>query len=42
MNYNIKLGNNVKVGANAVVNKTFDEDNIIIAGIPAIIVNHIK
>ncbi|MDR3063298.1 MAG: hypothetical protein LBU40_04055 [Methanobrevibacter sp.] len=37
----ITIGNNVKIGANAVVNKSFTEDNIIIAGIPAKIVNHI-
>jgi serine O-acetyltransferase len=37
----VVLGNNVKIGANAVVNKNFDEDNIIIAGVPARIVRHI-
>ena len=31
----IIIGNNVKIGANAVVNKDFPEDNILIAGIPA-------
>lgn len=31
----IKIGNNIAIGANAVVNKTFKEDNIAIAGIPA-------
>lgn len=31
----IKIGNNVAIGANAVVNKSFEEDNISIAGIPA-------
>jgi len=31
----IKLGNNVKIGANSVVNKSFEEDNIIVAGAPA-------
>lgn len=36
----IKIGNNVKVGANAVVNKSF-EDNVIIAGIPAVVVKKI-
>lgn len=30
----IRIGNNVKIGANAVVNKSFS-DNVIIAGIPA-------
>ena len=34
----IKIGNNVSIGANAVVNKSFDEDNIVLAGIPAKIV----
>lgn len=38
----IKLGNNVIVGANAVVNKSFDEDNIVLAGVPAKIVKRIK
>lgn len=31
----IKLGNNIAIGANSVVNKSFEEDNITIAGIPA-------
>lgn len=31
----IKLGNSICIGANAVVNKSFLEDNITIAGIPA-------
>ena len=31
----IKIGNNVAIGANAVVNKSFEEDNISIAGVPA-------
>lgn len=31
----IKIGNNVSIGANAVVNKSFDEDNIILVGVPA-------
>ena len=31
----ICLGKNIAVGANAVVNKTFEEGNITIAGIPA-------
>ncbi|PTQ99334.1 serine O-acetyltransferase [Mucilaginibacter yixingensis] len=38
----IKLGNNVQIGANAVVNKSFEEDNIVLAGIPAKIVKHIE
>ena len=31
----IKIGNNVAIGANAVVNKSFENDNITIAGVPA-------
>lgn len=31
----IRLANNIAVGANAVVNKTFNEENVAIAGIPA-------
>lgn len=34
----IVIGNHVTIGANAVVNKSFEEDNITIAGIPAKIV----
>ncbi len=34
----IKIGNNVTIGANATVNKSFDQDNITIAGTPARIV----
>ena len=34
----ICIGNNVKIGANTVVNKSFNEDNITIAGIPGEIV----
>jgi len=37
----IKLGNNVQIGANAVVNKSFDEDNIVLAGVPARIVKRL-
>ena len=36
----IKIGNNVAIGANAVVNKSFG-DNITIAGVPAKVVNNI-
>lgn len=32
---NIEVANNIAIGANAVVNKTFNEDNIMIAGNPA-------
>jgi serine O-acetyltransferase len=31
----ITLGNNIRIGANAVVNKTFSDDNILLVGIPA-------
>ena len=31
----IRIGNNVAIGANSTVNKTFDENNILIAGSPA-------
>ena len=31
----VRLGNNIIVGANAVVVKSFDEDNITLAGVPA-------
>jgi serine O-acetyltransferase len=34
----IEIGNNVMIGANSVVNKSFKEDNIVIAGAPARIV----
>ena len=36
----IHLGNEVAVGAGAVVTKSFDEDHITIAGVPAKIVSH--
>lgn len=32
----IVIGNNVVIGANAVVNRSFEENNIVIAGIPAV------
>lgn len=31
----IRIANNIAIGANSVVNKSFTEDNIVIAGIPA-------
>lgn len=31
----IRLGNNTKIGANAVVNKSFVQDNLVLVGIPA-------
>lgn len=39
---NVKIGNNVTIAAGAVVNKSFSEDNILLAGIPAEIVKHYK
>lgn len=36
---NIKLGNNVAVGAGAVVVNTFDEDNITLGGVPAKVIS---
>jgi len=38
---NISLGNNVSIGANSVVNKSFDND-CIIAGVPARVISDIK
>jgi acetyltransferase-like isoleucine patch superfamily enzyme len=38
---NIKLGNHVVVGANAVVTKSFLQNDIVIAGIPAQIVKRL-
>lgn len=38
----IRLGNNIKIGANAVINKSFEEDNIVLAGVPAKIVKRIE
>jgi maltose O-acetyltransferase len=35
----VSIGNNVVVGANAVVTKSFP-DNVVIAGVPAIIIRH--
>lgn len=32
---NITIANNIAIGANAVVNKSFDQENIVIGGIPA-------
>lgn len=31
----VRLGNNVRIGANSVVTKSFDEDDIVLVGIPA-------
>ena len=38
----IKLGNNVTIGAGAVVNKSFPEDNIVLAGVPAQIIKRLN
>ena len=35
MTSTLRLGNGISVGANSVVNKTFNKDNIMIAGMPA-------
>ena len=37
----VKLGNNTIVGANSLVSKSIKEDNVIVAGNPAIIVKNI-
>lgn len=37
---NIRLGNNIAIGAGAVVTKTFSEDNIVLVGVPAKIINY--
>ncbi|WP_418554586.1 hypothetical protein [Longibaculum muris] len=34
----VELGDNVKIGANSVVNKSFKENDIVIAGVPAKII----
>ena len=35
----ITIGKNVMIGANAVVNKNFNEDSVVIAGVPAKIIH---
>lgn len=35
----IRISNNVTIGANAVVNKSFEKDNITLDGVPVHIVN---
>lgn len=37
INKPIKLGNNVQICSNSVVNKSMTEDNIVLAGMPAVI-----
>lgn len=32
---NVRIANGIAIGANALVNKNFDEENIAIAGVPA-------
>lgn len=34
---NLKLGNNVQVCSNSVVNKSFEDNNIVLGGMPAVI-----
>lgn len=36
----IKLGNNIAIGAGAVVTKSFLEDGVVLAGVPAKIISH--
>lgn len=38
---NIKIPNNTAIGANAVVNKSFEKENTVIAGIPAKIIGEV-
>jgi serine O-acetyltransferase len=38
---NIKIANNIAIGANAVVNKSFEKENTIIAGIPAKVIGEV-
>ncbi|MDG1730904.1 MAG: serine acetyltransferase [Algibacter sp.] len=38
---NISIPNNTAIGANAVVNKSFDEENTVIAGIPAKVIGKV-
>lgn len=37
---NITIADNIKIGANAVVTKSFDEEGITLVGIPARKLNH--
>jgi serine O-acetyltransferase len=39
---NITIPNNTAIGANAVVNKSFDKENTVIAGIPAKVIGGVK
>jgi serine O-acetyltransferase len=38
---NISIPNNTAIGANAVVNKSFEEENTVIAGIPAKVIGKV-
>ena len=37
MTSNLTLGNNVQIGANSLVNNTFNQNDILIAGSPALV-----
>ncbi len=39
---NIKIPSNTAIGANAVVNKSFDEEHTVIAGVPAKVIGKVK
>ena len=39
---NVQIGNNVYIGAGAVVTKSFKQDGISLAGVPAKVVLHFK
>jgi serine O-acetyltransferase len=38
---NIKIPSNTAIGANAVVNKSFEKENTIIAGVPAKVIGEV-
>jgi serine O-acetyltransferase len=38
----IRLGNNIAISANAVVNKSFSEENVMLAGVPARVIKPIE
>lgn len=39
---NVKLGNNIVVASGSVVTKSFPENNLVLAGVPAKIIKHIN
>ena len=39
---NVQIGNNVYIGAGAVVTKSFKQDGVSLAGVPAKVVSHFK